>query len=126
MFYVADTHAWVYYLLDRLPKDAEDAFSSAERGESIVFVPTISLAECVYLVENRKISLKYEELFSRLRAAANFSAASLTLELVEKLPSIRLHDIHDRIIVVTAQLLNASVLTKDPDIVNSGLVSTVW
>ena len=49
MFYVADTHAWVFYLLDRLPEKADEVFSQAEHGGAYVFVPTIALAECVYL-----------------------------------------------------------------------------
>jgi len=50
MFYVADTHAWIFYLLDRLPKKVNEVFSNAELGRVIIFVPTIALAECVYLV----------------------------------------------------------------------------
>jgi len=57
MFYVADTHAWVFYLLDRLPEGANGVFLQAELGRVVVFVPTIALAECVHLVEKGKIAL---------------------------------------------------------------------
>lgn len=94
-FYVADTHAWVRYLLDKLPPEADRVFRSAEEGESVIFIPTMVLAECIYLVEKRKIALDYRELFSKLRVGANFSPASLTLEIIEKLPEIHLHEVHE-------------------------------
>ncbi|MFQ6061919.1 MAG: hypothetical protein ACE5J9_01925 [Methanosarcinales archaeon] len=39
--YVADTHAWVYYLLDKLPTKANNIFISAESGETTILVPSI-------------------------------------------------------------------------------------
>lgn len=126
MFYVADTHAWIFYLLDRLPEKVDEVFSQAEHGRVVIFVPTIALAECVYLVEKRKIALDVGELFSKLRIGGNFIPASLTLEVVERFPMIPLSEIHDRIIAATAQTLEAKVLTKDEHIVSSGIVETIW
>jgi len=126
MFYVADTHAWVFYLLDRLPEGANGAFLQAELGRVVVFVPTIALAESVYLVEKGKIALDVSELFSKLRIGGNFIPASLTLEVVERIPAIPLTEIHDRIIVATAQALEAKVLTKDEHIVGCDIVETIW
>ena len=57
--YVSDTHAWVYYLLNKLPKNLNKVFSSVEAAESIMLVPTIVLNECIHLAENGKISLTY-------------------------------------------------------------------
>ena len=39
--YVTDTHAFIWYLLDNLPKKVDDIFKSVEKGESTIFVPTI-------------------------------------------------------------------------------------
>jgi len=126
MFYVADTHAWVFYLLDCLPEKADEVFSQAEHGGAYVFVPTIALAECVYLVEGGKIDLDLEGLFSKLRAGGNFIPAPLTLDVVERIHLIPLTEIHDRIIVATAQALGAKALTRDEQIVESGVVETIW
>ena len=50
---VTDTHALLWYLEDspRLGSAAKNAFGACERGESIVYIPTISLVEIVYLQE---------------------------------------------------------------------------
>jgi PIN domain nuclease of toxin-antitoxin system len=126
MFYVADTHAWVFYLLDKLPKKVNDIFASVEKGKDIMFIPTISLAECVYLVETGKIALDYKELFNKFEISNNFIPVSLNLEITKMLPEIKLPELHDRIIVATAKILGAKLITKDKDIVESRLVETIW
>ena len=126
MLYVADTHAWVLYLLDRLPERADEVFAQAEDGRACIFVPTIALAECVYLVEGGKIQLDLGDLLFKLRVGGNFIPASMTLEVVERIHQIPLSEIHDRIIVATAQVLGAKVLTRDEEIVDSGVVETIW
>lgn len=124
--YVADTHAWVFYLLDKLPKKVDKVFSEAERGRTFIFIPTIALAECLYLVERKKIDLDFSNLLSKLRNGGNFVPVPLTLNVVERLPNVPLLEIHDRIIVATAQILDAKVLTKDKHIAESGFVKTIW
>lgn len=126
LHYVADTHAWIYYLLDILPKKADEAFKNAERGEAIMYVPTIVLAERIYLAERGRISLNYDELFSRFGIAGNFVDVPLTLEIVREATRVPLRELHDRLIVATAKLLGAVLITKDKEIRASGLVRTLW
>lgn len=124
--YVVDTHAWVYYLLNELPDGADKAFYEAERGNAIIYIPTIVLAECVYLAERGRISLDYSELLTGLKIAKNFISIPLTLEIVEEMINIPLSDIHDRIIVATAKLTKSILVTRDKEIINLGIVKTVW
>ncbi len=112
--FVADTHAWVYYLLDRLPQKADEIFKSVENFEDVMLVPAIALSECVHLVETNRIKVDYRDIFSRFEGANNFVVVPLESEL------------HDRIIVATASSLNAVLITKDREIAKSGLVKTVW
>ena len=70
MIYVADTHAWIYYLLNKLPIEAEKVFSKVEAFKEVMFIPTICLNECIYLIEKDKIKLNIDELFLRLEEAA--------------------------------------------------------
>jgi len=109
-----------------LPVKANYAFKQAERGEALIYVPTIVLAECVYLVERGRISLRYDELFSKLKVAGNFVVIPLTLEIVEEITRIPLGELHDRIIVATARLLGAVLITKDEEIRTSGIIETLW
>ena len=124
--YVCDTHAWIYYLLNKLPPNLNSIFSSVEKGEDIILVPTIVLNECIHLVESRKISLTYKELFSRLEESSNFLIVPLDFEITKLVPSVKLSELHDRIIVATAKYYDAVLLTKDGEIINSRVVKTVW
>lgn len=126
MPYVADAHSWVHYLTGNLSKNPDDVFTSVENGEDVIYVPTIALAECLYLLEKGKISLDIKELLNKFEVSLNFIPVSFTFEVVKLLPTIKITEIHDRIIVATSKLLNAKLITDDEEIINSGLVETVW
>jgi len=78
MFYVTDTHPFIWYLAGKVPSKVDDVFKSAESGESIIFIPTIVLAECLYLTETKKIDLNFEELINRIDVSSNFVPVSFT------------------------------------------------
>ena len=124
--YVADTHAWVYYLLNRLPNTSNNIFASVENGNDVIFVPTIALSECIHLIGKKKIILTYEGLFSRFDESNNFIVAPLNLDITKHVSEINLKELHDRIIVATAEFLNATLITKDKEIIKSGIVKTIW
>lgn len=124
--FVADTHAWVYYLLDRLPSRTNSVFKSVESFKDTMFVPSIVLAECIHLIETKRIKLDYNELFSRFEKANNFVVMPLELGVLRMLPAIKLSELHDRIIVATAKSLDAVLITKDNEIIDSGFVKTIW
>ncbi len=126
MTYLADTHPFIWYLADKLPSKLDSIFTSAEKGETIIFVPTIVLAECLYLAENKKIEINFDELIRKIEISSNFIPVSFNFQIVKLLPEIKLKELHDRIIVATANLLNAKLITKDKEIKKSGIVEVVW
>lgn len=123
--YVADTHAWVYYLLNKLPSASNQVFTSVENGDDIMFVPTIALCECVHLIGRNKLILTYDELFSRFDESNNFFVAPLNFEITKSIPEIYLKELHDRIIVATTKFLNATLITKDKEITKSNIIKTI-
>jgi len=126
MLYVTDTHAFVWYLVDRLPEKVNKIFKSVEKGESTIFVPTIVLAECLHLVENEKIDLNFSDLLKKIEMSRNFVPTSFNFQVMKVLPEIRIKELHNRIIVATANILNAKLITKDREIKEAGIVETVW
>lgn len=121
MLYVTDTHPLVRYLIGELPEKSEKIFKSAEIGKSTIFIPTI-----VYLVEDGTIDLNFEDLLNRTETSRNFIPVSLNFQVMKLLPEIKLKEIHDRIIVGTAKILNTKLITKDKEIKKSRIVETVW
>ncbi len=126
MLYVTDTHALVWYIHGTLPKPVDTIFKSAEKGESTLFIPTIVLAECLYLIENNKIDLDFNDLLKRIEMGRNFIPTSFNFQLMRILPEIKVSELHDRIIVATAKVLNAKLITKDGEIKKAGIVEVVW
>ncbi|WP_330999840.1 type II toxin-antitoxin system VapC family toxin [Archaeoglobus neptunius] len=123
---MTDAHPFIWYLADKLPPAIDRIFTSAEKGEAIIFVPTIVLAECLYLAETGKIKLNLNELISKMELSSNFVPVSFNFQVFKLLPEIKIKEIHDRVIVATAKLLNAKLITKDREIRESGIVEVVW
>jgi len=124
--YVTDTHAFIWYLLDNLPKKVDDIFKSVEKGESTIFVPTIVLAESLHLAENKKIDLNFDDLLKKIEMNKNFVPTSFNFQIMKILLELGIKELHDRIIIATAKILNAKLIIKDKEIKKAGIVETVW
>ena len=83
------------------------------------------MAECLYLVENGKIELDFDDLLRKIEMSKNFISVSFNLPVMKLLPGIRLEELHDRVIVATAKILDAKLITKDREIRDSGIVEVV-
>jgi PIN domain nuclease of toxin-antitoxin system len=81
--FVTDTHGLIWYLEDspRLGPQALAAFDACDRGECIIYIPTICLVEIVYLQEKGRIRMQlFEQLRSDLASGATgLALANLTL-----------------------------------------------
>ncbi|MBI5302067.1 MAG: type II toxin-antitoxin system VapC family toxin [Chloroflexi bacterium] len=129
---VTDTHGLIWYLEDspRLSHAARDAFDACDRGESLVYVPTICLVEIIYLQGKGRIS---SDLMSRLDEELQSGTSSLVLvdlttEVVNALvqvPRAHVPDLPDRIIAATAPHLGLSLISRDRKIQSSN-IATIW
>lgn len=127
--YVVDTHALFWYLIDSplLGPIAGAAFDEADTGHALIYVPAIVLAELYFLNEKKGHLLDFAMEYQRL-------AQTSQLVLLPFFPATILDfdycaaagDIHDRMIVADTLRLNAKLITRDKEIVASGLVATVW
>jgi len=130
--YVTDTHSLIWYLEDspRLGTQARAAFEACDRGEALVYVPTISLVEIVYLQEKGRIPA---ELKTRLEAElqngnTGLILADLTLEVANQVANVsrdEIPDMPDRIISATALQYNLTLISRDKRIRLSN-VATIW
>jgi PIN domain nuclease of toxin-antitoxin system len=83
------------------------------------------LAECLYLLEKGNIELDFDELLRRSEMSKNFIPAYFNFSVMKILPEIGLKELHDRVIIATAKMLNAKLLTKDRKIREAGIVEVV-
>ncbi|OQX53674.1 MAG: hypothetical protein B5M48_02775 [Candidatus Omnitrophica bacterium 4484_213] len=126
MFYLADTHALVWYIAGKIPPKVDMIFKESEKGNVIIFVPTIVLAEIMYLVKRRKIELDYAELLQRIEVSRNLVEVPFDFQILKMMLDVEISEIHDCAIVATAKLLNAKILTKDEEIERASGVECVW
>jgi len=127
--YVADAHALGWYFTDdpRLGPEAARVFECSERGECPILIPTIILAELFHISRKKRITLDFAELLRKIEERGNFVVTDFDFLTVRRLLETHpLTELHDQIIVATALLYAAKVLTKDGSIRDSGLVETVW
>jgi len=91
-----------------------------------MIIPSVVLIESMFLCEKKRIDLKFDDILSRLRVSSNYQIYPLDEKVVFGCKDIKLPEPHDRIIVATAKLLNAKLVTKDKKIAASKLVETIW
>lgn len=127
--YVADAHALGWYFTDdpRLGQQAARIFERSERGECTILVPTVVLAELFHISRKKRLALDFSALLRKVEERGNFVVTELDLPVIRKLPETHpLTELHDQIIVATALLYGAEVLTKNGPVQDSGLVGTIW
>ncbi len=96
-------------------------------GEVVIIIPPIVLAEVIDIAEKKRISIDYEELIDKIEEKSSFEIYPLDINVLRMLKDVpNIYELHDKIIVATAKLLDAKVITKDVDIQNSKLVETIW
>ena len=129
MIYVADTHALIWFLegSGRLSAAARKAMESAD-GE--IVIPAIVLAEIAFLFGKKRVDTDLATVLHYVSRAENCTIYPLDEVVVEQLP-VGLN-IHDGLIVATAIVYrdvmkkDTAVVTKDEQIIGSGIVQTLW
>lgn len=128
MYYVADTHAFAWYLTDspQLSRKARDIFGFAERGGAVIIIPATVLLECIDIADKKKVPVRFEELLLKISQGSNFIISEITLGIILETNRIKgLNDLHDRVIVATANLFGAPLISKDATI-RKFYKKTIW
>lgn len=129
MYYVTDTHSFIWYLTDdqRLSHRAYAIFEACDRGEEIIVIPTIVLAEMIHICEKKRVNVEFKSILEKMSSSLNYQPLSLTMEITLKIIDLaQIPDIHDRVIIATTSMINGTLITKDKKIRESNLVKTLW
>jgi PIN domain nuclease of toxin-antitoxin system len=128
MDYVTDTHSIVWYFTEDtlLGEKAIAAFEETIE-EGLIIVPTVVLAELMFIAKKGKISLTFEETLDKIEAFDNFQIVPLDIHILRAANQIKVDmEMHDQLIVATTMHFEAVLITKDEQIKNSGIVPTIW
>jgi len=120
-----DTHIWVWFVESDASQMSNKAIEfvkrASERGE--VLVSDISFWEVANKSAKGKLSLSIETVLWLKRASEGPGASYLPIERSALIQSMRLvgtppRDPADRILIATAQLNNATLVTTDKEIID--------
>ena len=127
--FVVDAHALWWYIMarERLSHAAANVFRLVETGEASVVVPAIVVAEIYYLSTKLGTPLTPSDLMGRVARLPGIELSTLGQDQLELLPLLtEIPEMHDRLIAAAAMALDAAVVTRDPDLLASSQVTTVW
>ena len=70
--------------------------------------------------------MDFQAVLDHLSGLPNTRIVPLTVEILNVMATLSGLELHDRIIVATALVLNAPLITRDGPIRESGLVECIW
>ena len=121
MLYIADTHSLVWFLTDdkRLGYKAKEILEKADEGKVIIIIPTIVLAELVFICEKKGVSVKFKDVSDKINESSNYIHYNLDMKVISEIANLKqIPEMHDRIITATAKLIKATLITKTKDLYN--------
>lgn len=126
--YSIDTVGLVLHLEKRrLGAEAQAILQQAETNQATILVPTMVLAEILYLSDKKRIGLTFEQLLDYLDAQTGFVELPLDQLVLRAAHEIKdIPELHDRLIAATARLKAHPLITNDSSIQSSKFVTTVW
>jgi PIN domain nuclease of toxin-antitoxin system len=128
MYYVTDTHSFLWYLTNspKLSRKARAIFNSCDQGKAIIIIPAIVLLECIDIFDKKKINLDFGDIVSKILQANNFIFSEINWSLILEANKLKgLRDLHDRVIIATARVFDASLISKDK-VIKNFYKRTIW
>ena len=129
---VLDTHATIWYLegSPRLSTRALSAIQTALAAGDPVHVSTVTIVELTYLVEKGRfpVALLDQLLHELCRSVPELIVTPLDLEMAVELRTISgavVRDMPDRMIAATAVALGLPLVSRDRQILASG-IAVIW
>ena len=126
--FVIDTHALFWHLVapERLSPKAQHVFELAYQGGAILILSPIVLLELYGVIRKVNAQIDYNQELSNF-VRPPFRVEPITIEDLRLLDALKdIPELHDRLICATALRLNAPVVTRDPEIRQSTLITSVW
>ena len=127
--YMADTHSliWAFHKPRKLGENARRAFEEVANGEAKLLIPTIVLAELIFTIENKPIQADLDKILDAIKNSPNIEFVDFDYESALKLRDLAaIPEMHDRMIVVSAIISNAVLITFDRTITEANVVEVIW
>ena len=131
--YTADAVALLVYLVDALPRRADQLFAEAEAGETVLEAPSTALAEALYSVSRdtdvRGVTLSVSPEDARQALVSNGPIAIADVgdeEIAEYTQVINECSIHDGLVVASHRVAGTEAVITTDGVIDEAGVDTVW
>jgi PIN domain nuclease of toxin-antitoxin system len=127
--YVVDTHGLMWFINNdkRLGKIAAAIFEAAEDGKTTMLVSAVVIAELYWINQKWHYFPDFSQIYSMIKTKPYVQIIDFWAEDVLRFDQdATIPEMHDRIIVGLARLLDVTLITQDSKIIASNLVRTVW
>jgi predicted nucleic acid-binding protein len=130
--YLLDAMAFLAYLANCLPINADKILNQAEKKEVRLILPAIALGETLYTIYKgievfgKVIPVeKIDSILQVLQSAEILKLVDMDMKAWEIFHSLTIPELHDRIIVATALRNHVkAIITTDPEMGDA--VPTIW
>lgn len=120
---VVDSHALFWFFTENLKLSPRGRNLIQEASE--VIIPSIALMEILYILEKSNLSSRFVEILSELKLR-RYTVYPLDLYIITQTLFISSRiEMHDRIIIATAQFFDCYLISKDSEI-HKIYQKTVW
>jgi len=114
-------------LLASASKKVEEIFHFAEKGQGIIIIPSIVLAEFLRILEKKGRNKEFIKILHSIEKSPNYLIYPLDTQILKTLPAYpETFDLHDRIIMACAKIFKAPILTKDSKIQKIESIKVLW
>ena len=131
--YTADAVALLVYLVDALPRRANQLFAEAEAGETVIEAPSTALAEALYSVSQdkdvRSVTLSVSLKKARQALVSNGPIAVVDMgdeETAEYTQVVNEFGIHDGLVVASHRVAGTEAVITTDGVIDEVGVDTVW
>lgn len=126
---VIDTHALIWYLTadKKLSRKAKHIIEEAIKDKRRLIISIVVLMEVLVLVEKKKLKFTWEEFNQKISEFPNLIIYPIGTDVFEVMKNVgETLELHDRILVATAIIHKAVIISKDPEILSLKDIKTVW
>jgi PIN domain nuclease of toxin-antitoxin system len=126
--YLLDTHAFLWAATDDARLSSKAARAIASTPYEQLAISDVSLQEVGLLLESGRISFNGSPSAVLGSLLDHVTVLPISLEIALSAPALKLPhgDQFDRIITATAKAHSLTLVTRDANITDSGVVSTLW
>jgi PIN domain nuclease of toxin-antitoxin system len=127
--FLPDTHAiyWYEFLDPKLSKPAEQAFKEAEGGNALLILHPVVLAEFYWLLKKLGLDGNFQPYIRFLLTNPIYRFETITASDLLRMDEFEeIPEMHDRLIAIVAERIGATTITRDPCILKSPKVRSLW